>query len=157
MRFIMLAVILASASVQAQETGDFVGPSLTDHLQTYDYQGPASLCEGDACDLYLPVMRKTVRFENTSGRRKWGALLGGLSGALIGDEVAGAPGAVLLGSIGAFAGYENIDRDRWEANARRYDQAWQRGDDISYNPAHPLPLRAHWMYAGPPPPDPVKE
>ena len=72
---------------------------------------------------------------------------------LIGDEIAGTPGAIAFGALGAFTGYDYVDRERWEADAKAYDQAWQRGDDIYYNPAHRLPLNnAHWLHAGPPVP-----
>jgi len=89
-----------------------------------------------------------VRFEDTVARRKWGAALGGVSGALIGEDVAGTVGAIALGAIGAVGGYDYIDRERREADAKVYDAAWKRGDDIYYNPTHRLPLEAHWMHAG---------
>jgi len=146
MRMIAFAALLITLPVMADEADQPVSFSWT-----------ANLCEGDGCDAYLPVLKKTVRFEDISGRKKWGAVLGGLSGALIGEDVAGVPGAALLGTLGVAAGYDYIDSERWEADAKVYQQAWQRGDDIYYNPAHRLPLVAHWMYAGPVLPEGVRQ
>ena len=137
MRISMLAALIVAAPVTAQEIAPIEGTTWAENL-----------CEGDDCDAYLPILKKTVRFENTSGRRKWGAALGGLAGVLIGEEVAGAPGAVLLGAYGAASGYDYIDSKQWEAKAKAYNQEWQRGGDIYYDPSHRLPLKAHWMLAG---------
>jgi len=142
MRIVVVLAFLISfpalGPAMGQDTDTVVGPKLS-----------SALCEGDGCDAFLPILKNTTRFEDTQGRRKWGATLGGLSGALIGEEIGGTAGAIALGVLGASSGYDYIDRDRWEADAKRYDEAWQRGDDVYYNPAHRLPLKAHWMFAGP--------
>jgi len=138
MRILVLAVLLFSTPAFADGTDQAAAPTWQ-----------PSLCEGDGCDAYLPILKKTVRFENISGQRKWGALLGGLSGAIIGEELGGAPGAVLFGTLGAVTGYDNIDRKRWEADAKAYQAEWQRGGDMFYDPSRRLPLVAHWMLAGP--------
>jgi len=139
---LFFVALLVTMPLSAQDTKPETMPNAPINWET-------QFCEGDGCDAYLPILKKSVRFENTSGRRKWGAVLGGLSGAIIGEEVGGAPGAILFGAFGAAAGYDNIDRERWEANAKSYNQEWQRGGDTFYDPSHRLPLVAHWMLAGP--------
>jgi len=150
-RILVFAILLLAPALAAQEGGD--RENISDPLQqtppAFVFPPPLSLCEGDGCDAYLPILNRVTRFEDISAQRKWGAALGGLSGALIGEEVGGAPGAVALGVLGTFLGYNNIDRDRWERDAKSYDAAWQRGDDTYYNPANRLPIEAHWMHAGP--------
>ncbi|TNE65217.1 MAG: hypothetical protein EP335_05865 [Alphaproteobacteria bacterium] len=103
-------------------------------------------CEGDGCDAYLPAVAFSQQYRDRRAERRWDAALGGLSGALIGEEIGGVAGAVGLGALGAALGY-HTDRDSWERQeeARRYDAAWQRGDDIYYNPAHTLPWNPHYF------------
>ena len=144
---LFFVTMLAALPLSAQEAKP--APIKPAPIQYAPLSWDSKLCEGDGCDAYLPILKKFVRFENTVGRRKWGAVLGGLSGAIIGEEVGGAPGAVLLGAFGAVAGYDYIDRERWEADAKAYQAEWQRGGDTYYDPSHRLPLVAHWMLAGP--------
>ena len=154
MRKLFFAALFVALPLSAQETKQETNPVPTQYAP---FNWNATLCEGDGCDAYLPILKKSVRFENISGRRKWGAVLGGLSGAIIGEENGGAPGAVLLGTLGAVSGYDYIDRERWEADAKAYQAEWQRGGDTYYDPSHRLPLVAHWMLAGPAHSNPPKK
>jgi len=106
-------------------------------------------CEGNGCDAYLPAVGHILRYEDVRGQRRLNSALGGLSGALIGEEIAGAPGALVLGAFGVAAGYHVTNKERWEKEAKAYDEAWRRGDDIVYNPAHRFPNTPHWLMAGP--------
>lgn len=112
-------------------------------------------CTGDGCDAFLPALGPSGLHRDTTGEKRLNSVLGGLSGALIGDEIAGTPGAAIFGVIGAAAGYQVTDKKRWEEDKRYYDAAYQRGDDIVYNPANRIPLNPHWLMAGPA--SPVKD
>jgi len=150
MRLLLFVILLSAAPVTAQElvSDPTVGPQF-EPAPNFLLMPQGPVCSGDGCDAYLPTLNRSTRFDDTSARRKWGAALGGLSGALIGEDIGGAPGAVALGVFGVFLGHDYIDRDRWEKDATAYGAAWQRGDDTFYNPANRLPLEAHWMHAGP--------
>lgn len=112
-------------------------------------------CTGDGCDAFLPSLGPRGLHRDYTGEKRLNSVLGGLSGALIGDEIAGAPGAAIFGVIGAAAGYRVTDKKRWEADKRYYEAAHQRGDDLFYNPANRIPLNPHWFEAGPP--GPIKD
>lgn len=161
MRIIALSLFMVSTAVMAEPEEPAKVDADTETQKVFkqlaeEQMGPrypSRLCEGDGCDAYLPILKRSARFQDIDARRRWGSTLGGISGALIGNEVADAPGAIIGALVGAAGGYNYIDREQWEEDAKAYDQAWQRGDDIYYNPAHRLPLEAHWMYAGPAAPD----
>ena len=107
-------------------------------------------CTGDGCDAFLPVYNHVSRYPEAKGQMRLDTLLGGIAGAIIGEELLGAPGAIAVGAVGAYAG-RNMKRDRaYEERILEYRAAWMRGDDISYNPAHRFPAEPHWLYAGPP-------
>ncbi len=120
--------------------------SYTSAICAADNSSP--LCEGTGCDAYLPLLKKQVQFEDRRPAKGWAAALGGASGAIIGEEVAGAPGAVGFGALGAFLGYKAKRDWRAEERAREYDAAWHRGDDLYYNPAHPIPLKPQYLGRG---------
>lgn len=106
-------------------------------------------CEGNACDAYLPALDFVIRYEDVKGQKRLNSVLGGVSGTLIGDEIAGAPGAVILGAFGLAAGHRTYDKGRMEADAKRYEETYLRGDNIFYNPVNRLPDMPHWLMAGP--------
>jgi uncharacterized protein YcfJ len=145
MRKLLIAALFVSAPLAAQESVQ--EPKDTEASATV--HGPyRDLCLGDACDAYLPILDKQKRYRDVKGQQRLGAALGGLSGALIGNEIGDAPGAVGLGLLGAALGYKYDYSDAWEKQAKKYDDMQLRGDEIYYNPANPLPLKAHWMFAG---------
>jgi len=156
-------MVIAPVSVQkadAQQSEEWQPSSVKAEQQEKQAvpEWASRLCLGDGCDAYLPILNKPQnRFVDYKARHKWGGTLGGVSGALIGEEIAGVPGALVFGAFGAITGYDYIDRERWEADAKAYDEAWQRGDDTYYNPANRFPLEAHWMRAGPAVPLPGKK
>lgn len=158
MRALLVVSLLLSVPALAEDDKPLsqgaAKPAYSDLIGPKRY---TNLCEGDGCDAFLPVLKRSDRFTDYRAQKRWGAALGGLSGALIGEEIGGAPGAIALGALGAVTGYNYTDRERWEEDAKAYDAAWQRGDDIYYNPAHRLPLEAHWMHAGPAVPLPDKK
>jgi len=137
MRSLILSVMLAATpALAAQDMPDY-----------------ARLCEGNACDAFLPALKVPNPYRQAGGKHAAQSALGGLSGALIGDEIAGTPGAIGFGILGAALGYKHDYSKAWEKEAKEYRDAWNRGDDTFYNPAHRLPLEAHWMYAGPAAPE----
>jgi len=71
--------------------------------------------------------------------------LGGLAGAIIGDEIGGPAEAVVFSLLGAGLALGGVGKDIDEEDAHRRADAWRRGDDMVYNPAHPLPTVAHWL------------
>ncbi len=71
--------------------------------------------------------------------------LGGLAGALIGDEIGGTTEAAAFGLLGAGLVLGGMDGKPSEEEARRRDEAWRLGTDMYFNPAHPLPATAHWL------------
>lgn len=111
-------------------------------------------CEGNACDLLKPVPETPANFEQYQVREQspaWALALGTLSGALIGNEIADTAGAIGGGVLGAVLSQQREERWRVEERARERDEAQRRGDDIFYNPAHRIPLDAHYLHtAGPP-------
>ena len=110
-------------------------------------------CDGNACDLWSPDPKASTDFEKyqtREGSPGWALALGTLSGALIGNEVAGTAGAIGGGVLGAALSQQREERWRTEERARERDEAQRRGDDIFYNPAHRIPLDAHYLHtAGP--------
>lgn len=103
-------------------------------------------CDGDACDVLSPLKAGQVQFEDKKAAKGWSALLGGVSGAIIGEEIGGVPGAVGIGALGLLLGAEMPENKRyWEDQARESRAAHQRGDDIFYNPAHRLPATPHYF------------
>ncbi|MFC3050743.1 hypothetical protein [Kordiimonas pumila] len=138
--FCIFALLSGLVPLAAQDL-HFVGPSTVGKIPIY--------CEGDGCDAYLPVQGAYVGNQDNTGEKRLNSALGGLAGGLIGEEIAGAPGAIAFGALGAALGWHENNAKRWEKRAQEYDAAWQRGDDTYYNPANRLPNDAHWMYAGP--------
>lgn len=141
MRTLLIAcLLLATPALVAQELPDY-----------------RVLCEGNACDAFLPALQAPNPYREIGGKRAASSALGGLSGALIGNEIAGTPGAVGFGLLGATLGYKHDYSEAWVEETKELDAAWRRGDDTFYNPAHRLPLEAHWMYAGPAAPEGAKK
>ena len=127
-------------------------------LHATAFESTRAMCNGDACAIFATLKLSPQKGEanpltldygwvDQDGPQQnlLGAALGGLSGALIGDEIGGTAGAVGFGLLGAVLGYDGRASRVSEDEARRFQQAWQRGDDMYYNPAHPLPLNAHWL------------
>ncbi|NVJ98450.1 MAG: hypothetical protein HWE25_09875 [Alphaproteobacteria bacterium] len=108
------------------------------------------VCEGDACDVLSPLMGSKVQFDKPAkGVRELRGALSGLSGALIGNEIAGEEGAIFGALLGISLGYDyEPDLHRLEREARERDAAWKRGDDMFFNPAHPIPYNAHYLGGG---------
>lgn len=133
----------------AFDARDFMRPStITANVPLADLT-PDWRCEGDGCDAFLPVLDYRRRYEDVSGQKRLNSVLGGVSGAIIGEEIGGAPGAAILGVIGAAAGYHVTNKKRWEKEAKEYEAAYQRGDDIYYNPANRIPNNPQWLTHGP--------
>lgn len=137
MRTLMTAILLTAAPAAFAQ-------------QLPDYR---TMCEGNACDAFLPALQTPNPYRENGSKRAVSSALGGLSGALIGNEIAGTPGAIGFGMLGAVLGYKHDYSEAWEEESKELDAARTRGDDIFYNPAHRLPLEAHWMYAGPAAPE----
>ncbi|WP_417461085.1 hypothetical protein [Kordiimonas sp.] len=111
-------------------------------------------CDGNACDLLSPDPKASASFEKYQVREQspaWALALGTLSGALIGNEIADTAGAIGGGVLGAALSQQREERWRVEERAKARDEAQRRGDDIFYNPAHRIPVDAHYLHtAGPP-------
>ena len=133
MRTLLITMMLfGSVTAAAQE-----GPKEPDY---------SKLCVGDGCDAYLPfVMRRPSLYPEIKGKKRLNSVLGGVAGAVLGEGIAGAPGAIGLGLLGAGLGYNfEIDRE-YEERYKEQRKSWERGDDIYYNPVHPIPQNAHWL------------
>ncbi len=135
--------------VPAFDVRDFTRPSIITADVPLEELEPDWRCEGNACDAFLPSLDYRKRYENVDGQKRLNSVLGGVAGAVIGEEIAGAPGAIVLGAIGAASGYRVTNKERWEEDAKRYEAAYQRGDDIFYNPANRIPNNPHWLTHGP--------
>ncbi|MEX0298394.1 MAG: hypothetical protein AB3N28_04945 [Kordiimonas sp.] len=135
--------------VLAFDVRDFKRPSIITADVPLEELEPDWRCEGNACDAFLPSLDYRKRYENVDGQKGLNSVLGGVAGAVIGEEIAGAPGAIVLGAIGAASGYRVTNKKRWEEEAKRYEAAYQRGDDIFYNPANRIPNNPHWLMHGP--------
>lgn len=116
------------------------------------------LCDAERCSLFTslpatapeglaPLSMRAEKSYRTSGEgiSLVDVGLGGLAGAIIGDEIGGPAEAVVFGLLGAGLSLGGVGKDIDEEEARRRDEAWRRGDDMVYNPAHPLPFNAHWL------------
>lgn len=106
-------------------------------------------CEGDGCDAYVPVAGHIVQYKDVKGQKRLNGSLGGLAGAIIGEEVAGAPGAVALGALGVALGFEESNKERWEKQQKLYEEEYLSGVDMFYDPSRRIPHTPHWMLAGP--------
>ncbi|WP_417463988.1 hypothetical protein [Kordiimonas sp.] len=110
-------------------------------------------CDGNACDLLSPAPQASADFQKYQMREQspgWALALGTLSGALIGNEIADTAGAVGGAALGAALSQQREERWRVEERAKERDEAQRRGDDMFYNPAHRIPVDAHYLHtAGP--------
>ncbi|WP_417451738.1 hypothetical protein [Kordiimonas sp.] len=119
------------------------------------------LCEGGGCMLFsawptvadrdhVPAPFTTKQQYETSGDgiSLLDVGLGGVVGALIGDEIGSKSETAAFGLLGAGLALGGVGMKPNEEEARRRTDAWRRGDDIYYNPAHPLPMKAHWFGRG---------
>ncbi|MCK0069579.1 hypothetical protein [Kordiimonas laminariae] len=142
---LMTMMLLGSIGAVAQDQQEEQGKpkEQTEQAVKPDY---SNLCIGDGCDAYLPfITRGPSLYPEVKGRKRLNSVLGGVAGAVLGEGIAGAPGAVGLGLLGAGLGYNfEIDR-RYEEQYREQRKSWERGDDIYYNPSHPIPQNAHWL------------
>lgn len=122
------------------------------------FEDAQRLCDAERCSLFTslpaaapeglaPLSMRAERSYRTSGDgiSLVDVGLGGLAGSLIGDEIGGPAEAVVFGLLGAGLALGGVGKDIEEEEARRRDEAWRRGDDMVYNPAHPLPFNAHWL------------
>ncbi len=107
------------------------------------------ICEGSGCDAYVPTLTgRSIDFTDRTANSRVRSVLGGISGALIGEEIAGAPGAVGFGVLGAVLGHKHEITDEYIEYVQEQDKAHTRGDAIFYNPAHQFPIDAQWRHAG---------
>jgi len=146
---IMSAVFLtvfASAPLWAQETEE-AEVVVLEEVYGPNYVGPD--CEGNACDAYVPVIKHKPAHKDVTGEKRLNSTLGGLAGAIIGEEIAGLPGAIAFGALGAATGYHEANTERWEEQAKEREEAWKHGGDTFYDPSRRFPIEAHWMRAGP--------
>lgn len=129
------------------------GPVWSDEQQAeraqIDQDEMAIPCEGNGCDAYVPVVGHIVQYKDIKGQKRLNGALGGLAGAIIGEDVAGAPGAVALGALGVALGFEESNKERWEKQQKLYEEEYQSGADMFYDPSRRLPHTPHWMLAGP--------
>ncbi len=132
MRKILIATVL------------FTGMSASTSLTAHELPKPVPYCEGNACDLYLPLAKPTINFKDNRAKKRLSAVLGGLTGAVLGEDIAGVPGAIGFGLLGAVTGYDHEVDDRYLEDYRALRASEERGDDIYFNPVHRLPPNAHY-------------
>jgi hypothetical protein len=122
------------------------------------FEDAQRLCDAERCSLFTslpaaapealaPLSMRAEKSYRTSGDgiSLVDVGLGGLAGSIIGDEIGGPAEAVVFGLLGAGLALGGVGKDIDEEEARRRADAWRRGDDMVYNPAHPLPTVAHWL------------
>ena len=146
---VLVSIHAEDQPAPAFDARDFMRPSIITTDVPLENLTPDWRCQGDGCDAFLPVLDYRRRYEDVVGQKRLNSVLGGVSGAIIGEELAGAPGAAILGVIGVAAGYRVTNKKRWEKEAKEYEAAYQRGDDIYYNPANRIPDNPQWLTHGP--------
>ncbi len=112
-------------------------------------EAPAVPCEGDGCDAYVPVASHVLQYQDVKAQKRLNGAMGGLAGVLVGEDVAGFPGAIAFGALGAATGWTESNTKRWEEDQKAYEKGYNSGADMFYDPSQRLPLNPHWMQAGP--------
>lgn len=133
-------------------------PALAEEPPVPAFEAVERICDAGKCSLFaaLPTLeRETAAPMSLELGRRYvpsgdgisliDVGLGGLAGAIIGDEIGSKADAAAFGLLGAGLTLAGMKGGLSEEEARRRDAAWRRGDDIFYNPAHPLPLNPHWF------------
>lgn len=144
--FYVLMVLIAGPAWSDEEAGSTANDGVAAMAVPAERFIP---CEGNGCDAYLPVASHVLRYEDVKAQKRLNGSLGGLAGILIGEDVAGLPGAIAFGALGAATGWTESNTERWEEDQRAYEAGYLAGTDMFYDPSRRLPLNAHWMQAGP--------